>query len=369
MRLVSAIRKAFETEIAIADVFNFPTVALLAGRIEKQSGKTMLPAIVINQRPAKIPLSFSQERLWFIEQLEGSVQYHIPAVLRLKGKLNTRALADTSKRSSIAMKCFEQHSLKKDGVAYQQVNDKDEWELTVENGMNYKDDPAGLQQHIRRLITQPFDLSKDYMLRANLIAISDEDQILVVTLHHIASDGWSISILVKEVAAIYKANNEGRVAELAPLPIQYADFATWQRQFLQGEILDEKLDYWHNKLNGVAALQLPTDYARPAVQTTAGAKIGFNIDKELADRVQELGKQSGTTLFMTLLAAFKVLLHRYSWATGYLYWYTDRWSPATGNRRADWFFCKYTGIAQRSEWQCFFCEVVATGKSHYPGGL
>jgi hypothetical protein len=134
----------------------------------------------------------------------------------------------------------------------------------------------------------------------------------VITLHHIASDGWSSSILVKEVVALYKKFDQGIDPALPPLPVQYADFAIWQRNLLQGEVLNRKLNYWKNKLEDVVPLQMPFDFPRPAVQTSRGTSAAFRIDKDLSNALQELSQQQGTTIFMTLLAAFNVLLHRYS---------------------------------------------------------
>ena len=150
------------------------------------------------------------------------------------------------------------------------------------------------------------------MLRAELIRIAEEEHVVVVTLHHIASDGWSRSILVKEVAELYAAFEENRPINLQPLPVQYADYAIWQKKYLQGEVLEKKLQYWKDKLQDVEPLQLPTDYARPVVQSARGAVAGFMIDNDLSSALQPMSQQHGTTLFMTLLAAFKVLLYRYT---------------------------------------------------------
>ncbi|RZM27139.1 MAG: amino acid adenylation domain-containing protein, partial [Pedobacter sp.] len=158
----------------------------------------------------------------------------------------------------------------------------------------------------------PFDLSSDYMLRALLISQGEEDHVLVVTIHHIASDAWSSSILVRELIELYSSYQEGRKPNLPTLPLQYADYSLWQREYLQGEVLASKLSYWKSKLDGVSVLQLPTDYVRPAVQSTRGDSFAFNIDQDLSASLQALSQSEGVTLYMTLLAAFKVLLYRYS---------------------------------------------------------
>ncbi|MBA2762471.1 MAG: AMP-binding protein, partial [Segetibacter sp.] len=312
IQLISAIRKQLEVEVAIGDVFDYPTIELLATKFNNQSGAAAVPVIKIQSRPERIPLSFSQERLWFIDQLEGSVQYHRPEVLRLKGWLDKDALAFALQMIVNRHEVLRTAIREKDGEAFQYIKDKNLWHLSIIDGAKYRNNVQDLQEHIDDLIKQPFDLAKDDMIRAHLITLTEQENILVVTLHHIGSDGWSISILRKELTDLYESYVKDKPTLLQPLELQYADYAIWQREHLQGELLDRKLSYWKNKLNGVASLQLPTDYPRPAVQSTRGALSVFTINKELTSGLQQLSMQHGTTLFMTLLAAFKVLLYRYS---------------------------------------------------------
>jgi amino acid adenylation domain-containing protein len=312
VRLLSAIRKKFSAELAISDIFDYPTVGQLAAHLDKDDQKVdVLPGIeVIQPRPEHIPLSFSQERLWFIDQLGGSRQYHIPAVLRLTGKLDTKALQQALKA------IIERHEIlrtvvrQEEGQGYQHIRSSDEWQLNTTPGEVLTQDQ--LEALIEQQITAPFDLSADYMLRAELIEQQEEKHILVVTMHHIASDGWSRPILVNEVAELYRSYTEGRQAALAPLPIQYADYAMWQRSHLQAAILENKLEYWKKKLLGVSPLQLPTDNSRPAQQGIAGATYNFKLEGSLSNQIKELSLSSGATLYMTLLSAFKILLFRYS---------------------------------------------------------
>ena len=312
IRLISAVRKKLEVEIHIGSVFEHNTVESLAGYIQKQNKGSSLPQISVQHRPERIPLSFSQERLWFIDRLEGSVQYHLPSVLRLKGKLNKKALAFALQNIVNRHEVLRTVIAEEEGKAFQLIKEKDLCELYQVDGSKYKEDPEGLRAYVRELVTAPFDISKDHMLRTHLIKISDDEHLLVVTQHHIASDGWSTSIIVKELAELYKAFEENREAELSELKIQYADYALWQRNYLQGKALEKKLEYWKNKLEGAEPLQLPTDYSRPSVQSVNGAVADFKLDKELSDQLQELSRQNGTTLFMTLLAVFNILLYRYS---------------------------------------------------------
>jgi amino acid adenylation domain-containing protein len=312
IRLISVIRKEMLVEVPITKLFSNPTIEQLAVFIESQTGTIALPTIIATSRPERIPLSFTQERLWFIDKLEGSVQYHLPAVFKLKGKLDIEALSKTLQtivnRHEVLRTVFKYE----EGQAWQYIKEKDGWELTTAEGSEFQDDPQKLRSFINQQIKEPFDLSRDYMLRATLITLSKEENLLVVTMHHIASDGWSASILVKEVVELYKAYEAGHDANLPVLDIQYADFAIWQQNYLKGEVLEEKINYWKERLAGVAPLELPTDFMRPAVWSAKGAMAPFKIEKQLSDQLKSFSQEQGTTLFMTLLSALNVLLHRYS---------------------------------------------------------
>jgi amino acid adenylation domain-containing protein len=310
MRVVSAIRKELDIELSIRDLFVYPMIAGLGAYLNEQGKGNLLPAIVVAKRPEHIPLSFSQERLWFLDRLEGSLQYHLPAVLRLKGELNKEALEQTLQTIINRHEVLRTVILEHEGRGYQHLLPPDSWTLGIIAEPGYKEETEGLSSFIAGLISKPFDLSGDYMLRADLIRLNQDDHILVVNMHHIASDGWSTSILVKEVIALYEgyANH----TELPSLRIQYADYAIWQRNYLQGEVLENKLGYWKEKLTGVAPLQLPADFNRPAIQSSRGAIHNFKIEQRLSLQLVDLSHRHGTTLYMTLLSAFKVLLYRYS---------------------------------------------------------
>ncbi|MGZ5135724.1 MAG: non-ribosomal peptide synthetase, partial [Flavitalea sp.] len=256
--------------------------------------------------------SFSQERLWFIDRLEGSLQYHMYSVLRLQGTLNKEALQyalqEIVSRHEVLRTVFTEN----DGHVLQNIIGKDGWKLSTTDGSKYSADSKALKKSIEKIISQPFDLASDYMLRANLVTINNKENVLVVTMHHIASDGWSLGVIVREVSELYNAYNDNREAQLKPLTLQYADFAIWQRRYLHGEILATKMNYWKRKLQDAVVLQLPTDYPRPQIQSTRGALKTFSVDKEISESIQKFSQNNGCTVFMTLLAAFKVLLHRYS---------------------------------------------------------
>lgn len=316
MRAVAAVRKELVVELGIKEIFTFPTILLLSGYIDKQrKGSLMPPVEVVSPRPDCIPLSFSQERLWFIDQLEGSRPYHIPAVLKLNGHLDVTVLSDAFRHIINRHEVLRTVIHAEHGYACQVVKEKNGWNLSVVDGAAYRQDAVGLQLYIQQLINSPFDLRSDDMLRAVLIRLDKQDHILVITLHHIASDGWSAALMVGELAEIYNAGIQNREPILTFLPVQYADYAVWQRKYLQGSAWDKKLAYWKTKLEGTPHLQLPTDYPRPFVQSTRGATVDFRIDPELYGRLKLLSQQQGTTLYMTLLAAFNVLLYHYSGQT------------------------------------------------------
>ncbi|WP_212004577.1 non-ribosomal peptide synthetase/type I polyketide synthase [Chitinophaga sp. HK235] len=312
MRLVAMIRKRLQVELAVRSLFHYPTIADLAIHLQEMEPALLLPAIEAGQRPAIIPLSYSQERLWFIDQMEGSVQYHLSAALRLTGALDitalSNALRDIVNRHEVLRTVIRQE----EGVAYQHILDKDKWQLTVTDLPVYRQSSDALRSYVASLIATPFDLEMDYMLRSHLVVSGENEHVLLIVLHHIACDGWSVSIVVEELIALYEAYTTGSVAVLPDMPIQYADYAVWQRQYLSGKVLTGKLNYWENKLKEVGSLQLPGDGTQPLVQRNKGAGRSFRLNRELTDALQQLSLQQGTTLFMTLLAAFKVLLYRYS---------------------------------------------------------
>ena len=312
MRVVASVRKKLEVELTIRDLFVHPDIAGLGAYLDEQNKGTLLPAITAGERPEYIPLSFSQERLWFIDQLEGSTQYHLPAVLRLKGALNLEILADTLRsvidRHEVLRTVIKEH----DGQGYQLVMPGSGWSLTYEDRTAGKESITGVEQQIEEIANAPFDLSKDYMMRANLIKVGENEHLLVVTLHHIVSDGWSTAILVKEVVEIYQAKIEKRAVKLPDLPVQYADYSIWQRNYLQGEVLENKMVYWKEKLEDISPLQLPADYNRPPVPSSRGASQNFSIDQGLTAQLVNLSQLEGATVYMTILAAYKVLLFRYS---------------------------------------------------------
>lgn len=306
-RLIAAIRHEMGIALTVRELFLHQTIATLAAHIAVNSAVAELPSIMPYPDKDRTPLSFSQERLWFIDQLEGSVAYHIPVVLRIEGAFDRPALQQALQAIVHRHEVLRTVFRTEDGKAWQEILPAAGWRLTED-----MQDEAVPDEHIRRLADQPFDLSKDYMLRAHLSSLSEDTCILTLVMHHIAADGWSMSILVKELMALFDAAAAGTLVALPALPVQYADYAVWQRRYLEGPVLEKQLGYWQEKLADVTPLLLPADYPRAAVQSAKGQAFQFEVNRELYDALASLSQKESVTLFMTLLAAFKALLYRYT---------------------------------------------------------
>lgn len=263
-----------------------------------------------------IPLSFAQQRLWFLDQLaHGSPFYNLSAALRFKGRLNVVALEQSVSEIIRRHEVLRTTFVSVDWRPVQNIAPKLSlaWRL-----LDLSKLPAAKREHvIRRLAGEeaqrPFDLTRDVLLRAVLVRFGPQESVLLLTMHHIIFDGWSMGIFNQELTAIYNALCVGRPPTLPELPAQYADFACWQRQWLQGEVLEEQLGYWKKQLDGkLPILQLPTDRLHPPVQTFRGATHFFHLPEGLSRELKAFSRREGVTLFMTLLAAFKTLLYCYT---------------------------------------------------------
>ena len=268
------------------------------------------------QTHSPAPLSFAQQRLWFIDQLEpGSTIYSVPTAVTLRGTLNVAALERTLSEIVRRHEVLRTHFGVADNQPVQIITPPQPLTLPL---TDLSELPAAEREATARHLAReeaerPFDLNTGPLLRVGLLRLSADEHICLLTLHHIVSDGWSVGVLIKEVAALYRAFSHGEASPLAELEIQYADFAVWQRERLSGEVLEEHLDYWRAQLKGAPpVLELPTDHPRPAVQSYRGAHIPFVLPPDLSDALRRLNHREGVTLFMTLLAAFQVLLMRYS---------------------------------------------------------
>ncbi|MBW8684661.1 non-ribosomal peptide synthetase [Chitinophaga rhizophila] len=260
----------------------------------------------------KLPLSYGQEALWIIDQLDGSKQYQIVIPLRLKGQPDKAALEDALReivsRHEILRTVIRQES----SGPFQYVRPADEWQLHMKDIPASADHSQALQDEIQKIFNTAYDLSGDYMLKANLFSLADDDHLLVLSMHHIAADGWSLSVIVRELVELYDARINRRMSTLPILPVQYADYAIWQRRQQEEGIWSRKAAFWSNYLQDVARLELPLDFARPLVQSSNGRVAWFDIGSDLAIALKNLSYQQHTTLFMTMLSAFNVLLYRYT---------------------------------------------------------
>ncbi|MEM8909247.1 MAG: condensation domain-containing protein, partial [Bacteroidota bacterium] len=311
MRLIAAVRKSLKKQLKVKDVFTNPSIEGLAKLLRQAQIVQDEQALQRQERPAKIPLSFAQERLWFIDQLSGSVQYHMPTVLRLGNAIDRAVLADSlsdlidrHEALRVVLKADEAH-------VYQAVQSADNWQLQYTE----EAEEEKVQALIQTSVEAVFDLSKDYLLRAHLIRCAKMDHVLVLVMHHIATDGWSNAILVKDLMEMYDARQEGRTPHLPALPLQYPDYAIWQRQAYSTQKLAIDLDWWATYLEDLSPLMLPTDFPRPSVQSNRGDHLGFVIEATLMQDLKDLAITSGTTMFMLLLAALKIVLARYSGQT------------------------------------------------------
>ncbi|MDX6694354.1 MAG: hypothetical protein QOF02_1957 [Blastocatellia bacterium] len=265
-------------------------------------------------RDAALPLSFAQQRLWFLQQLEPeSVAYNVPVALRLEGRLNLQALEQAIREIVRRHETLRTTFKPTDDGAAQVISQKTDFHFSIADLGVVVEKEALMRRLMRAETTRVFDLTAGPMLRAQLLRLAEEEQVILLTMHHIAVDGWSIGVLVREVAALYEAFVTGRPSPLPELTLQYADYAAWQLDWLTGEVLEKQLAYWREQLGGAPAmLDLPTDKARTGAAGATGAEHISELPLELTQALGKLSRREGVTLFMTLLAAFQALLHKYA---------------------------------------------------------
>jgi amino acid adenylation domain-containing protein len=319
--------------VSMDQLFRHRTVQELATAVEQVELAEKIPPIVAVPRDRSIPLSYTQQRLWFIDRMApGGSAYNIPASVRVHGPLDLAILNRVLQGIVSRHESLRTHIEVAEGEPRQLIQDKGVVLLAIVEVSPKEDED--LETAARRLareeIQKPFDLQRGPLIRACLFKLAEQDHVLVVTMHHIISDGWSLGILVREVSQLYKAFSAGNESPLPELPIQYADYSIWHRQWVSGQVLDEQLNYWKKQLAGVSALDLPTDFPRPLLQSQRGDSIDFSLPSDLTVKLKQLCLQHGTTLYITLLAAFQTLMSRYSRqqdvATG---------SPIAGRRRTE----------------------------------
>ncbi|HEX2092011.1 MAG TPA: condensation domain-containing protein, partial [Longimicrobiaceae bacterium] len=317
-RVISRAREAFRVELPLRALFEAPTVAGLGERVDARlsTAAAEAPPVVPIPRDRPLPLSFAQQRLWFIDQLEpGSAVYHIPYALRLRGALDPgalrRALTAVVRRHEALRTVFPAVG----GEPVQAVRPAAPVPVGVADlrALPLEAREAEVHRLAREETARPFDLARGPLLRAALARLGAEEWVLVLVLHHIVSDGWSRELLAREVSALYGGYTGGPAPALPALPVQYADYAVWQRAWLSGEMLERQLAWWRERLAGAPPLlELPTDRPRTALPDAHGAACTFPLPPETARGLRRLAREGGATLFMALLTGWQALLARWS---------------------------------------------------------
>ncbi|HBR48513.1 MAG TPA: non-ribosomal peptide synthetase [Nitrospira sp.] len=324
-QIMSRLRSAFQVELSLRTVFESTSVAALAAAVDRaRTGGAACEAspLVPVARTGPLPASFAQQRLWFLTQLEpDSPFYNLPAGFRLRGRLDVDLLTVSLNHVIARHEALRTIFQEIDGQPTQVVLPSVTIEIPI---IDLRDIPeesraAELTKQSEAEAQRIFDLTRGPLLRARVWRIGEEECVLLTTLHHIVSDGWAMDILIRELVMHYQAGLSGQPAVLPPLPIQYADYAVWQRDWMQGAVLEAQLVYWKDRLGDApAALELPIDRPRPAVQTYRGSCCEFSVPGELVQQVTAFSRRHSLTLYMTLLTAFTVLLHHYSGRTSIL---------------------------------------------------
>lgn len=267
-------------------------------------------------RIGNLPLSFAQQRLWSLAQLEpNSCVYNLPVAFRLVGPLNVAALEQSIKEIVRRHEILRTTFSVQNGQAVQVISTDQTLTLLVTDLRKFHESKRETEAQwlANEEVQEPFDLVQGPLLRVKLLCLAEEEHILLLTMHHIVSDGWSFNIFFRELTDIYEAFSTGKPSPLPDLPIQYADFAVWQLQWLQGEVLESQISYWKQQMDGsIAALELPIDRSKPPLQNYRGSRKSLVLTKDLTNALKVLSEREGVTLFMTLLAAFKTLLYRYT---------------------------------------------------------
>ena len=318
-RVMSQIRETFQVEIPLRRLFERPTVRGLAESIEealREGAGLEIPGIERVSREGRIALSYAQERLWFLDRLEpGLAAYNIQVKVKIRGGLKLWGMEEGIRRVMRKHEVLRTRFEEEEGGGVQ-VIEREEAVDIVEidvRGMREEEQEEEVRRISKGEAEKGFDLSRLPLLRVRVIKRGEEEHIAVMTIHHIVCDGWSLGILMREVAEEYERAVRGEEMREEEMKIQYADYGEWQRGWLRGEVLERQMRYWRGQLgDGIAALELPSERPRPAIQTFKGAKHSFTLPEDLTLALRALSRQEGVTMFMTLLAAFKALLHRYT---------------------------------------------------------
>jgi amino acid adenylation domain-containing protein len=311
-RLIFRLKQVFKIELPLRSLFENPTIASLAEYIQTSSNPSQQQEIKLVSRTEKLPLSFAQQRLWFHAQLEpNSPDYNLPATFTIQGNLNVVALQQSFNKIIERHEILRTSLIEIDGEAVQVIAPSLKINLEVIERQELVD--TQLQQIIQAEALKSFDLSKAPLFRIKLLRFDSEKHILIVVMHHIISDFWSEEVLLQELTTLYESKITQKPITLPDLLIQYADFAMWQRQYLQGEILENHLNYWRQQLEGdLPVLNFPSLVSQVTSVSNQGGIYNFAFDKDLSDKIQAFNQKEGATLFITLLTVFKVLLSIYT---------------------------------------------------------
>ncbi|HEX8319063.1 amino acid adenylation domain-containing protein [Longimicrobium sp.] len=315
VQVISRVRQRLAVQVALRDLFAQPVLADFARGLETAS-RAELPPIERVERGGDLPLSFAQQRLWFVERLAAAgTAFHIPVRQRLRGEVDRAALRRALDRILARHEALRTVFAEVDGAPVQRIVPAEEspFPLKEHDLRGRAQGPAELHRLMAEEAGTPFDLERGPLIRGRLVQIGEDDYVLLITMHHIASDGWSVGVFTRELGALYGAFRAGRPDPLPPLAVQYADYAAWQRRWVEGEVLREQAEYWRETLTGAPELlELPTDHARPARQDFSGATVSLVLDEALSAALRELSRRHGTTLYMTLLAGWAAVLSRLS---------------------------------------------------------
>ena len=318
-QVMTRVREAFGIELPLRRLFEGPTVNNLAIAVEvalRSAQGVTAPPLVRVSREQDLPLSFAQQRLWFLDQLEpGSSFHNISTAVRIAGRLDVAAFEQTLTEIVGRHEAWRTTFQIANGQPVQIIASAAPVSLPLVelSDLGEAERDAQIERYAEQEAQRPFDLAAGPLVRFTLLRLSAEDHVALFTVHHIISDGWSLGVLVREVAVLYEAFVNGRPSPLPELPIQYADYSHWQRTWLRDEELERQLAYWKQHLAGAPLLlELPTDKPRPSVPSFRGAGHTIMLGRELTDAVKTLCRRENATLFMTLLAAFQTLLHRFS---------------------------------------------------------
>ncbi|MBV6290497.1 condensation domain-containing protein, partial [Pseudomonas aegrilactucae] len=312
-QVISRVRQVLGFDVALRTLFEHSRLADFVGALSPSRRIDELPLMAV-ERGQPLPLSYAQERQWFLWQLEPqSSAYHLPAALRLRGRLNVAALQRSFDALTERHESLRTRFVQVDAQPRQVIDAHVELAIDLQVAPATLDQAAQIQACVETESSRLFALDQGPLLRVKLLQLAAEDHVLILTQHHIVSDGWSMQVMVDELITLYAGYSEGREVQLPALPIQYADFAQWQRQWLEAGERERQLAYWIEQLGGEQpTLQLPTDRAHPHQRSHEGARRDVLLEAGLAKGLMQLARQQGVTPFMLLLASFQVLLHRYS---------------------------------------------------------